>query len=81
MAILKNDGVYGIKAIEKALEYGAISELLIVDQYLKKNEFEALTEKSREQRASVHVISSEHDAGKKLEGIGGIGAILRFKID
>ena len=37
VAILKNDGVYGIKAIEKALEYGAISELLIVDQYLKMN--------------------------------------------
>jgi len=81
VAILKNDGVYGIKAIEKALEYGAVSELLIVDQFLRNNEFEALTEKSREHRASIHVISSEHDAGKKLEGIGGIGAILRFKID
>ncbi|NMC60267.1 MAG: hypothetical protein GYA51_12925 [Candidatus Methanofastidiosa archaeon] len=70
-----------MKAIEKALEYGAINELLIVDKYLKNIEYEEITEKSRDQRAVVHVISSEHDAGKKLEGIGGIGATLRFKIE
>jgi protein pelota len=80
-AIIKNEGVYGLTAIDKALEYGAINELLIVDQFLRKTEFEEITEKSREQRAAIHVISSEHDAGKKLEGIGGIGAILRFRID
>jgi len=80
-SIIKNEGVYGIKAIEKALEYGAINELLIVDKYLKNIEYEEITEKSRDQRAVVHVISSEHDAGKKLEGIGGIGATLRFKIE
>ncbi|MCC7572335.1 MAG: mRNA surveillance protein pelota [Candidatus Methanofastidiosum sp.] len=79
-AIIKNDGVYGIKAIESALEYGAVNELLIVDHFLRIAEFEIITEKSREQKAIIHVISSEHDAGKKLEGIGGIGAILRFKI-
>jgi protein pelota len=80
-SIIKNEGGYGIKAIEKALEYGAINELLIVDKYLKNIEYEEITEKSRDQRAVVHVISSEHDAGKKLEGIGGIGATLRFKIE
>lgn len=79
--IIKNEAVYGTKAIEKALGYGAIDELLIVDKFLKNLEYEELTEKARDQRAKVHVISSEHDAGKKLEGIGGIGATLRFKID
>ena len=79
--IIKNEGAYGLKAIEKALEYGAVNELLILDQFLRKIEFEEITERSREQRATIHVISSEHDAGKKLEGIGGIGAILRFKIE
>jgi len=80
-AILKNEGVYGLKAIEKALEYGAIDKILIVDKLLKNTEFEVITEKSRDQRATIYVISSEHDAGKKLEGIGGIGATLRFKIE
>jgi len=80
-AILKNEGVYGLRAIERALEYGAIDKILIVDKFLKNTEFEVITEKSRDQRATIYVISSEHDAGKKLEGIGGIGAILRFRIE
>ncbi|HNZ61098.1 MAG TPA: mRNA surveillance protein pelota [Methanofastidiosum sp.] len=80
-AILTNEGVYGLRAIEKALEYGAIDKILIVDKFLKNTEFEVITEKSRDQRATIYVISSEHDAGKKLEGIGGIGAILRFRIE
>jgi len=80
-AILKNEGVYGLRAIERALEYGAIDKILIVDKFLKNTEFEVITEKSRDQRATIYVISSEHDAGKKLEGIGGIGATLRFKIE
>lgn len=79
--IVKNESVYGIKSIQKALEYGAVDELLIVDKFLKNLEYEEITEKARDQRATVHVISSEHDAGKKLEGIGGIGATLRFKIE
>ncbi len=79
--IIKNEAVYGVGPIKKALEYGAIDELLVVDHCIRKVEYESITEKSREQRAKVHVISSEHDAGKKLEGIGGIGATLRFKID
>ncbi|MBW3003287.1 mRNA surveillance protein Pelota, partial [Candidatus Woesearchaeota archaeon] len=29
---------------------------------------------------SVHIISTDHDAGKKLHGLGGIAAILRYKI-
>lgn len=80
-SILKNEAVYGIDAIGKALDYGAVNELLVVDHFIRKAEFEKISEKSREQGATVHVISSEHDAGKKLEGIGGIGATLRFKIE
>ena len=60
-AILKNEGVYGLKAIEKALEYGAIDKILIVDKLLKNTEFEVITE-NLDQRATIYVISSEHDA-------------------
>jgi protein pelota len=28
----------------------------------------------------IHIISREHEGGKKLDGIGGIGAILRYKV-
>ena len=31
-------------------------------------------------KGEIEIISSEHDAGKKLDGLGGIAAILRFKL-
>jgi protein pelota len=30
--------------------------------------------------AKIYIISSEHDGGRKLDGLGGIGAILRYKL-
>ena len=30
--------------------------------------------------AQITIISSEHDGGKKLDGLGGIAAILRYKM-
>ena len=30
-------------------------------------------------QGKVHIISSEHDGGKKLDGLGGLGALLRYK--
>jgi stalled ribosome rescue protein Dom34 len=32
-------------------------------------------------KGEIHIISSEFDAGKKLDGLGGIGAILRYKMN
>ncbi|MBI2646881.1 hypothetical protein HYW99_00215 [Candidatus Woesearchaeota archaeon] len=29
----------------------------------------------------MEIISSEHEGGQKLDGLGGIAAILRFKIN
>jgi len=31
-------------------------------------------------KGDIVIISKEHDGGKKLNGLGGIGAILRYKI-
>jgi len=33
----------------------------------------------RETRGKVLVVSTEHDAGRQLKGLGGIAALLRFK--
>jgi protein pelota len=32
-------------------------------------------------KGDILIISSEHEAGKKLDGLGGIAAILRFKLN
>ncbi len=32
-------------------------------------------------KGQVHIISSEHEGGKKLDGLGGLGALLRYKLN
>jgi len=31
-------------------------------------------------KGKVWIVSTEHEGGKRLEGLGGIGAILRYKM-
>ncbi len=79
---------YGIKEVKKAVESGAVEKLLVLDSLIQKKKeegkFEELswlmrnTEKSK---GEAHILSSEHEGGKKLNGLGGIGAILRFKME
>ncbi|MGD2247326.1 MAG: mRNA surveillance protein pelota [Candidatus Methanofastidiosia archaeon] len=79
--IVTDDAVYGIKEVEKAIQYGACETLLIADEYLRENrEAEALLEKARQQGGESHIISTQHEGGEKLLNIGGIAAFLRFKI-
>lgn len=87
--IAKNNlAVYGLKETENAAYAGAIKELLITDKLIKKsrdeNEYEKIDVilKTVEQtKGSILIISSEHEGGKKLNGLGGIGAILRYKLN
>jgi len=79
--------LYNIKEIKKAAEYGAIKILLVTDDLIHKlrqqNKFETLNnimKTAEKTKAEVHIISTEHEAGKKLNGLGGIGAILRYQI-
>ena len=32
-------------------------------------------------KGDILIVSSDHEAGKKLDGLGGIAAILRYKIN
>lgn len=86
--IAKNNlAVYGIKDTEEAIKIGAVDTLLVSDTLIMKlrqeNSYEKLdnllkiTDKNK---AKIFIISSEHEAGKKLDGLGGIAAILRFKL-
>lgn len=72
---------YGLKDVKKALNYSAVDTLLVTDNAVKRiKEAEELMNLARETGAKVYIISTEHEAGEKLDSIGGIAAILRFKI-
>ncbi|MBS3137118.1 mRNA surveillance protein pelota [Candidatus Woesearchaeota archaeon] len=78
---------YGTKDTIKAVDYGAAEILLLTDNYLmkgKENNTAKATEKlmrtAEANGAEIKIVSSEHDGGKKLDGLGGIAALLRYKI-
>jgi len=78
---------YGIKEIELAAQAGAVDKLLVTDKLIQKHRQEDSYEKLdsimrlvEQMKGSVTIITSEHEGGKKLDGLGGIGAILRYRI-
>lgn len=81
--INKEDGLstYGIEEVRKAIELGAAETVLVLDEMLRTNkEIEKLAE-GAEKVAVVVVFSSEADPGQELKGLGGIAALLRFRVE
>jgi len=79
---------YGFESVKAASEAGAIEKLLVTDELIHKlreeekfKELETIMKTVDKSKGEVHIISTEHDAGKKLQGIGGIGAILRYQLN
>ncbi len=63
---------------------GLIPTMLLIQDYRKKDKYEKLDYLMKtvdQTKGSVHIISSEHEAGQKLKGLGGLAAILRFKLE
>jgi protein pelota len=76
------DGLYayGPAEVEDAISSGAVTTLLVLEDRLRSRETEELLRRVERQSGKVVVISGHHEAGKKLEALGGVGAFLRFKI-
>ena len=77
---------YGFKETKESIESGNISKMLVTDKYIQKkreeNDFanlDTLMRLADAQRAEIHVISSDHEGGRRLDGLGGVGALLRYK--
>ena len=71
---------YGIKETKNAINLGAVSQLLILDTKIASEDMDEAMDMVENMKGEVMVISSEHDGGKQLESLGGMAAILRYKI-
>jgi len=71
---------YGKEEVKNALENGAVSYLLILDKIARTDDGEKLLELAKVQKSNFYIINSTHEAGKRLGGLGGIAALLRFKV-
>ncbi len=82
-----NLAAYGFKEVEQAIDLGAVKTLLVTDstilKYRQEEKYgglERIMKRAEETGAEVIIISSEHEGGKRLEGLGGIAALLRYKL-
>jgi protein pelota len=77
-----NLAVYGLEESSRAVDYGAVEVLLISDKYFrdKRGDLERLIEKTKSVKGGFHILNSEYEPGEKLDGLGGIAALLRYKI-
>lgn len=78
----KEDGfsVYGFEQIKQADEMGAISIFLVSDEKIREDKIENLAKEVERKGGRVEIISKEHDLGEQFFRMGGLGAILRFKV-
>ena len=79
---IKKNGLvtYGEKEVDYALRNGAVERLLLTDVLVRTSKGEQLLRLAKQNNSDFTIINTMHEAGKRIEGIGGIGALLRFKI-
>lgn len=87
---ISKDGLvsYGWNDVKKTVEAGAVKTFLVTDDFIQKKrkegkyeELDRLMKQVDSTDGKIHLLSSEHESGKKLGGLGGIAALLRFKIE
>lgn len=80
---ISKDGAvtYGPAQVERAAQIGAIDTLLVLDSLMRTKDLDGLMRQVEETGGKVIVVSEHHDAGKELEALGGLAALLRFKVD
>jgi protein pelota len=84
---ISKDGLagYGIKEVEEKANSGSVKALLITDSLINEaklnNNFKRLDKIMlivEQTNGSITIVSYDNEAGSKLNGLGGIAAILRY---
>jgi protein pelota len=71
---------YGREEVTDASECGAVEQVLVSDTLIHDPGTIAILEEAERCNAHVVVFSTSFEPGKKLESLGGIAAILRYRI-
>ena len=80
-SVARDDGysVYGPKEVEKAVESGAVSELLVLDEVARKDaKAQKMIRTVRSSGGKIVIFNSQDDAGAEFRNFG-IAARLRYK--
>ncbi len=82
-AAIGADGMYsyGRPSVATAAEAGAVELLLVIDSLVRDAGVEELMKKVERARGDFMIISSLHEAGRRLESLGGVAALLRYRVE
>ncbi|MEA3190347.1 MAG: protein pelota [Thermoplasmata archaeon] len=82
-SIARGDGLcaYGPAEVARAVAAGAVDDLLASDEAVRTGKATALLHAAEAARARIHIVSGLHDAGSRLAQMGGLAALLRFRLD
>jgi len=81
LRISKNGPVaYGMREVADAIDLGAAEQVLITDTLLRDAAVMRLIEKAEGMRSSITVLSGSFEPGERLDALGGIAALLRYKM-
>jgi len=77
---------YGFDVVKRAASLGAVEKLILADSLLRDSDderrlqLEELMKEAEDKKGTVVVVSTEHEAGKKMVALNGIAALLRFSL-
>ena len=71
---------YGKTEVEEAVSAGAAEQVLVIDDMVRNRNIADLLERAERTRSKVIVFSSLFDPGAQLIALGGIAAILRYRM-
>ncbi len=79
---------YGFRDVKNAVAQGVVETVLVTEDFIrtakehkKYDEVDAVLRSAENMKATINLISSSHDGGKKIDGLGGIAALLRYKLE
>ena len=81
-AEIGKDGMfaYGDESVRLAAESGAVTMLLVLDTKVRTSVADRLLRIVEDSKGEFMIVSSLHEAGRRLESLGGIAALLRYKM-
>jgi protein pelota len=74
---------YGLNEVESAVKMGAVHTVLVTSVLLneQKERVSSILETARQIGSRVFILETRFDPGKQLEGLGGIAALLRYRVE
>ncbi len=72
---------YGTREVKDAATSGAVEKLLVLDSKIREQDLDNVVRAVESQKGTVIVVSGQHDGGRELAALGGMGALLRYKLD